>query len=237
MNTSLFPRDILAAFCFLAPWLTAPAVAQDSAFHLATSDPSRSPSPAIGNGRIGVVIPALGVGASPSFMAGIYETPPGDVPRIAALPAWTAIAVFDGERWLDSTAAAGAVRGYRQVLDMRAGTVRTSYEWVTGARHTGVAVETFVSRADSQLAVIRLDLTPHAKGRMKVRFALVGRPSPRRLQLATLPRADPAWRPADIWYPGHMAVRSSAATTRQSGALLALTSTPEGRTRMVAQAA
>jgi len=34
-----------------------------------------------------------------------------------------------------------------------------------------------------------------------------------------------------------MAVRSSAATKRQSGALLALTSTPEGRTRIVAQAA
>jgi len=237
MNTPLFPRDILAAFCFLVPGLITPAVAQDSAFHLATGDPTRSPSPAIGNGRIGVVIPALGVGASPSFMAGIYENAPGDVPRIAALPVWTAVAVFDGERWLDSTAAAGAVRGYRQVLDMRAGTVRTSYEWLTGARRTGVAVETFVSRADSDLAGIRLDLTPRVKGRMKVRFALVGQPPPRRLQLATLPRADPAWRPADIWYPGHMAVRSSAATARHSGALLALTSTPEGRTRVVAQAA
>ena len=43
-------------------------------------------------------------------MAGLYEHGPGDVPRIAALPAWNAIAVFDGERWLDSTAAAGAVR-------------------------------------------------------------------------------------------------------------------------------
>src|SRR5687768_10465967 len=118
MKTPLFPRDILAAFCFLVPVLTAPALAQDSAFHLATSDPARSPSPAIGNGRIGVVIPALGFGASPSFLAGLYENAPGDVPRIAAVPAWTAIAVFDGERWLDSAAAAGAVRSYRQVVDM-----------------------------------------------------------------------------------------------------------------------
>ena len=138
------------------------------------------------------------------------------MPRIVALPAWTAIAVFDGERWLDSTAAAGAVRGYRQALDMRTGTARTSYDWVTGARRTAVAVETFVSRADPHLAAIRLELTPRASGRMRVRFALAGRPPPRRLPLATLPRAEPAWGPADIWYPGHMVVRSRAATTRRS---------------------
>ncbi|HEY7504470.1 MAG TPA: hypothetical protein VH700_10250 [Gemmatimonadales bacterium] len=213
------------------------AAAQDSALHLATSDPARSPSPVIGNGRIGVLIPALGFGASPSFVAGLYENAPGDVPRIAAVPAWTAVAVFDGERWLDSAAAVGSVRAYRQVVDMGTGTARTSYEWASGARRTGVAVETFVSRADSHLAAVRLDLTPRAGGRLRVRFALVGRPPPRRLQLATVPKASPAWRPADIWYPGHMVVRSRAAARRQSGALLALTSTPEGRTSVLAQAA
>ncbi|HEU4525487.1 MAG TPA: hypothetical protein VFR62_10730 [Gemmatimonadales bacterium] len=234
MRSSLSARIILS---LLAPALTAPVFAQDSAFHLTTNDPSRSPSPAIGNGRIGVLIPALGLGATPSFMAGLYENAPGDVPRIAALPSWTGIAVFDGERWLDSTAVTGAVRGYRQVVDMRTGTARTSYEWASGARRTGVAVETFVSRADSHLAGVRLDLTPRAAGRMRVRFALVGRPPPRRLQLATLSRADPAWRPPDIWYPGHMVVRSRAAARRTSGALLALTSTPAGRTMVLAQAA
>jgi trehalose/maltose hydrolase-like predicted phosphorylase len=227
----------LSCFWILVSAIATPAAAQDSAFHLATTDPARSPSPAIGNGRIGVVIPALGFGASPSFLAGLYENAPGDVPRLTAVPAWTAIAVFDGERWLDSAAAASAVRGYRQVVDMRTGTARTSYEWASGARRTGVAVETFVSRADSHLAAVRLDLTPRAGGRMRVRFALVGRPPPRRLQLATLPKADPAWRPADIWYPGHMVVRSRAATPRPAGALLALTSTPEGRTLVLAQAA
>ena len=237
MKSLLFTRDILAAFCFLIPALSPPAVAQDSAFHLATSDPGRTPSPAIGNGRVGVVIPPLGFGASPSFVAGIFENAPGDVPRIAAIPAWTAIAVFDGQRWVDSAAAASAVRGYRQVVDMRTGTARTSYEWVSGARRTRVAAQTFVSRADSHFAAVRLDLTPRARGRMRVRFGIVGQPPPRRLQLATLPRADPAWRPADIWYPGHMVVRSRAATRRQSGALLALTSTPAGRTLVLAQAA
>ena len=226
---------VLVGACLLAPPV---ARAQDSTFLLATGDPARSPSPFIGNGRIGVVIPALGVGASNSFIAGLYENAPGDVPRIAAAPAWTAIGVFNGDHWLDSAAvAAGAVREYRQVLDMRTGAARTSYDWLDGTRRTTVGVETFVSRADSHLAGIRLDLTAHFTGRMRVRFAIAGRPPPRRLPLATLPRGDPKWRPADIWYPGHMVVRSRAATRVPGGARLSLTSTPEGRTTVLAQAA
>jgi hypothetical protein len=229
------PRYVTAALFLL--W-AAPAVAQDSAFHLATDDPARSPSPFIGNGRIGVVIPALGIGSSHSFVAGLYEHAPSDVPRIAVVPAWNAIGVFDGERWLDTSAvAAGAVREYRQVLDMRTGTARTGYDWIDGARRTTIGVETFVSRADSHLAAVRLDLTPSFKGRMRVRFAIAGRPPPRRLSLATLPRADPQWRPADIWYPGHMVVRSRTATRVPKGARLSLTATPEGRTTVLAQAA
>ena len=212
--------------------------AQDSTFHLAATDPARGPSPFIGNGRIGVVIPALGIGASNSFVAGLYEHAPSDIPRIISVPAWNAIGIFDGERWLDSAAVTtGAVRDYRQVLDMRTGTARTAYEWVNGARRTRVDVETFVSRADSNLAAMRLRLTPSSGGRMRVRFAIAGRPPPRRLALATLPRADPEWRPADIWYPGHMVVRSRTAARAPGGARLSLTSTPEGRTSVLAQAA
>jgi trehalose/maltose hydrolase-like predicted phosphorylase len=238
MTRLSFPHKVITPLPHLLAVLASAAPAQDSAFHLATSDPARTPSPAIGNGRIGVVIPALGFGPGPSFVAGIYENAPGDVPRIAAVPAWTALSVFDGERWLDSTAVAtGAVHGYRQVVDMRTGTARTTYEWVSGARRTGVAVETFVSRADSHLAALRLDLTPREAGRITVRFALAGRPPPKRLPLATLPKADPAWRPADIWYPGHMIVRSRTAGRAPGGARLSLTSSPAGRTLVLAQAA
>ena len=74
-----------------APRPGAPAAASgtapDSAFLLATEDPGRSPSPFIGNGHIGVLIPPLGIGPSISFLAGLYEHGPQDVPRIAALPA------------------------------------------------------------------------------------------------------------------------------------------------------
>jgi protein-glucosylgalactosylhydroxylysine glucosidase len=230
-------RNALSTTCFLA-LLQSIGVTQDSAFDLATRDPARAPSPAIGNGRIGVVIPALGFGTANTFLAGLYEHAPGDVPRIAAAPAWTAVAVFDGERWLDSSAVTGgALRDYRQVVDMRTGTARTGYEWRNGARRTGVAVETFVSRADSHLTALRLDLTPRQRGRMRVRFALIGLPAPKRLPLATLPRAHPAWRPVDIWYPGQMVVRSRVAERVPAGARLALTSTPTGRTLVLAQGA
>ena len=140
-----------------------------------------------------------------SFVAGIYENAPGDVPRIAMTPAWTAIAVSNGGRWLDSTAvAAGAVREYRQVVDMRSGSARTSYEWAADdSRRIAVATETFVSRADSHLAALRLQLTPRESGPLRVRFALVGRAPPKRLTKVTAPAvnsiaemSEPCRRPA-----------------------------------------
>jgi protein-glucosylgalactosylhydroxylysine glucosidase len=217
---------------------TAPA-AQDSGFELSTNDPHRSPSPFIGNGHLGVVIPALGIGASPSIMADMYEEAATDVPRIVAVPAWNAIDVFNGARWLEAQPAADStINAYRQVLDLRKGIARTSYHWANGPRLMSVRVETFVSRAAPGLSAIRLTLAPQYRGRLRVRFAIVGWPPPRRLALATLEKAERDWKPADIWYPGHMGVRSRTATQVPGGARLSLTSSLEGRpTTTLAQAA
>ena len=214
-------------------------VAGDSSFKLSTEDPRRAPSPFIGNGHLGLVIPALGIGASTSIMAGMYEEAEGDVPRIVSVPAWTAIDIANGDRWLDAKAVGDtSVSAYRQVLDMRTGTARTSYHWTVGSQRMSVRVETFISRADPSLSVVRLTLAPQYRGRLRVRFALVGWPPPRRLALATLEKAERDWKPADIWYPGHMAVRSRAATQMAGRARLSLTSSPEGRpTTTLAQAA
>ncbi len=218
---------------------TAPSPAPaDSAFWLASDDPARSPSPFIGNGRLGVVIPALGVGATPSFLAGLYENAATDIPRIVALPAWNSIGIHDGVRWLETTSvASGAIEKYAQSVDMRSGTARTGYDWVDGRKRTSVDVESFVSRADPRLAVIRLRVTPRQAGSMRVRFAIVGWPPPRRVALATIDRADPDWKLSDIWYPGHMKVRARSATRQPQGARLTMESTPEGRPTILAQAA
>jgi protein-glucosylgalactosylhydroxylysine glucosidase len=214
------------------------AQAPDSTFLLSTSDVRRSPSPFIGNGRVGVVIPALGIGASRSLVAGLYEHGPDDVPRIAAAPAWNAIGVFDGTRWLGTESPAdSSIRDYHQTVDMRTGTARTTYDWVDGARRTSVLVETFVSRAAPGLAAIRLELVPRQPGPVRVRFALAGWPPPRRLALARLERAEPGWTPADIWYSGHTLVRTRAATARPGLASLSMTSRPEGRQTTLAQVA
>jgi trehalose/maltose hydrolase-like predicted phosphorylase len=215
-----------------------PLRAQDSTFLLVTDDPHRSPSPFIGNGRLGVVIPPLGLGGSPAFLAGLYEEAPGDVPRIAGLPAWNAVSVFDGRRWLDAKPPpAGAVRDYHQSVDMHTGTARTSYDWDAGARKLSVRVETFVSRAEPSLAAIRLQLVPRQAGPLRVRFALAGHPPPKRLALARLERSEPQWRPPDVWYPGHMIVRGRTAARERNGGRLSLTATPEGRTTAVTEAA
>ena len=125
-----------------------------------------------------------------------------DVPRIAGIPAWNAIDVFDGSRWLSDSSQGDQLREYRQVIDMRTGAARTSYSWSSGTRQTKVESETFVSRADQHLAGTKLVLTPREAGRLRVRFALAGWPPPKRLALAQLTRAEPDWRPAVHVVPG-----------------------------------
>jgi trehalose/maltose hydrolase-like predicted phosphorylase len=146
--------------------------------------------------------------------------------------------VFDGRRWLTPERPDdSSVDAYTQVLDMRSGVVRTSFHWVNGSQRMSVRVQTFVSRADPNLGVIRLDVAPQYTGRIGLRFAIVAQPPPRRLPLATLEKADPNWKPGDIWYPGHMIVRDRQASRKSRGARLAMASVPEGRRMMLAQAA
>lgn len=219
------------------PGIAAQGAAGDSAFVLSTHDPARSPSPFIGNGHLGGRIAARGTAPAPAFVAGLYDEAAGDIPRIAAVPAWSTIDVHDGAHWLNAgTITAGTLQRYRQTLDMRTAIVRTAYDWVDGARRTSVAVESFVSRGDPHLAVVRLRIVPHQGGRMTVAFPLAGWPAPHRLALATIRRFRPGWTNADVWYPGHMAVRTAGATLTRDGGELSLTGSPAGRATVVDEA-
>jgi protein-glucosylgalactosylhydroxylysine glucosidase len=231
--------QLLVALCCLARLAGAQQTSDTSSgsFQLTTDDPDRTPSPFIGNGRLGLVIPPLGVGASLSLMAGLYEHGTDDVPRIVAVPAWNAIDVHDGTQWVAATAGVTPVSAYRQVLDMKSATARTSYHWNGRAGPMSVRVETFISRAGPGPAAIRLNLAPQYSGRLRVRFALAGLPAPRRLALGKLEKALPDWKPADIWYPGRMIVSSRSAVRLSNGARLSLSSNPEGRKSQLAQVA
>ena len=209
----------------------------DTAFLLTTTDPARAPSPFVGSGRLSMVVPPLGLGSSHSYLAGLYEEAEGDVPRIASLPAWNALAFHDGAAWLGLDSAVPvntSLRGYRQVLDMHTGSATTTYEWVNGTNHTAVEVETFVSRASAGLASVRLVLTPQQTGPMRVRFGMAQWPEPRRLPLGRLEQARTDWKPADIWYPGHSRIRERRAEREPDGGLVWLTAAPDGRSAEVA---
>jgi hypothetical protein len=229
---------VAAAAVGAAAALPAQVPSDDRSLVVAPHDPARSPSPFIGNGRIGLVIPALGLGPAESYVAGLYEEAPGDVPRIAGVPVWIPLGVCHRTGCLDSTAMTrGQLQGYHQSLDLRSGTARTEYDWVSGGERAAIRVESFVSRADRRMGATRLELTPAQGGRYRLRFALAGRAPPRRLALARIERADPAWRPPDIWYPGHMTVTSRRVVLEPNGARLDLTATPAGRDTRLSQAA
>ena len=97
--------------------------------------------------------------------------------------------------------------------------------------------EPFISRADPYQAAIRLALTPRAPARMRVRFALANWPSPARLPLATLEKVKREWGARELWYSGHMTVRTRTAALVPGGATLNMTAAPEGRTQTLAESA
>ena len=54
---------------------TPPDLAPDSAFLLTAADPARRPSPFIGNGHLGLVVPPLGIGADANTFSNFGSKP------------------------------------------------------------------------------------------------------------------------------------------------------------------
>src|SRR5438874_9267866 len=209
-NSRVMIDEPFSLSCCLLWFLAVSLPAQDSTFLLTTTDPTYRTPAFIGNGAFSLVGSPLGTTPALSFAAGVYDHAAGDVPRIAALPAWNEIDASDGDGWLNETRPdTSALEGYRQTLDLYDGTLSTSYEWVHGAKRTAVEVTGFVSRADANLAVIRLRLVPQYAGRITVAFPLREWPPPRRLALARLERSEPQWTLDSVWYPGHLVATAS----------------------------
>ena len=179
--------------------------AQDATFVLTTSDPAYRIPAFIGNGAFSLVSTPLAITAAESYAAGVYDHAPGDVARLAVLPAWNVFDVSDGrDRLADAARDTAALRDYRQTLDLYNGVLSTHYLWVHGARHTSVDVTAFVSRADPHLAVVRLRLVRGEPGPLTVRFGLRPWPPPPRLALGKLERYQPQWTQDSVWYPGQL---------------------------------
>jgi len=203
----------------------------DSTFILQTRSWAPYTRTYLGSGLIGLSSSRLATDPAESFMAGVYDHGEGDVPRVAALPAWNVVDVYDGAHWLDS---ATAVQEFHQTLDMFDGTLQTEYEWVDGDRAMGVRVEDFVSRAEPELGVARVEITPKFAGPLKVRMPLTAWPEPKRYPLEKLEALEgEARNQQTIWYPGHMNPRQC--TVQQNSARL--TAQPDGTSVMITEAA
>jgi trehalose/maltose hydrolase-like predicted phosphorylase len=169
-----------------------------------------------------------------SFMVGVIDYTPGDVPRPAALPSWAEMDYFDGAAWLNATpVTASSFRDYRQTLQMYDGVLSTQYVFASSGHVTRVAVTTFVSEDSTQVGVTSLSLTPDFTGTVLLRFTLRPHSAPaHRFPLASVPsaglRKSEAEAEAQIrltdptapergaeWYPGYVNIQSFGASEAQ----------------------
>lgn len=229
----------LCFLLFFSALLIQSVFAQDSSFVLTATTLEPYHASFLGNGYLSIATSRLGTGPDPSYMARVYDQGKGDIPRIAELPAWNAIDVYNGQRWLNETPVDSVgIRSFCQTLNMYDGIMTTSYRWVEGARVTNVTVQTFVSRDQRNCAAIRLTIQPKFSGRLKISFPLEAWPTPARIPLAELDSVfygTPGAWPV-IWYPGHMTRTRSGLSVHGERAILWLVSESDGRKTQLAQA-
>ncbi len=194
----------------------------------------------VGNGNVGVSSSQLGTLPTHSYMAWIYEHYPGDVARIASLPAWDAVNFFNGKSWLNSTHATDkTLSKYHQTLDMYDGILKTAYEWNDAGRRTEIMTSIFVSRSNPNLAVTVFTAKPRYSGKVRVTFPIIEWKPPHRMELAEV--ADIKVKMVnglpDVWYPGHMKLEQRSALGHKRTAQESVVARPDGDSSIVAIAA
>lgn len=197
----------------------------------------------LGNGYFSMVTSQLGTAPTRSYMIKLYDHAADDVPRIAALPAWNEVNFFNGRNWLNDTALEkDRLRSYRQSLNMYDGSLKTSYQWVEDNRATSIEVESFVSRSNPHLAVVKFQMTPHYSGSVQVSLPIRPSKAPHRIPLARIESWKAVGEAAKqagttSSYPGHMVVRDQSAKLSKAGGILEVISQADGGTTAVAEIA
>ncbi len=170
----------------------------DSAWSLSTNrfDNSFEAESYVGNGYIGLRVPAAGMGylgglgnvgwpigterIASAIAAGVYaKVADGtfykeEKQAIALLPNWSTLTFGDASgNYSPATASAANVSEYRQELDLRTGVVSTSGIWTSpGGNKTRFLYRVGTDRARSHIAVVTLELTPMWSGKAAVTSAL-----------------------------------------------------------------
>jgi trehalose/maltose hydrolase-like predicted phosphorylase len=193
----------------------------------------------LGNGYFSLVTHQLGSKPAESYMVKVYDRAPDDVPRIAALPAWNEVNVFNGERWLNDTALDnGSLRGYSQALNMYDAYLLTRYDWVDGGRSISVEIKAFVSRSNRYLAAVQLRFTPHYAGVIKVLLPVRAWKAPTRLpvgRMETLLRV-PQGKALNVRYPGHMVVQDRKVEVGKNSGQVQVVARADGGNTSIAEA-
>ncbi|MCL2728684.1 MAG: NEW3 domain-containing protein [Actinomycetia bacterium] len=148
--------------------------------------------PFVGNGYLAQRLPAIGAGfegngdlgtgnwpmnnprSTTALVAGVYEKS-GASDYISTLPSWSDLSFDVDGHVLDAKVPASQISGYRQTLDMRAGTVTTSFVWTpeTG-RSASVTYEVLANRDRMHLGQVRATVTPSWSGDVTVTSLLNG---------------------------------------------------------------
>jgi len=152
----------------------------------------------LGNGYIGVRIPAAGMGylgdlgkigwplgterITSSIAAGLFaKTADGTFYKepkeaLALIPTWSTLTFGDSSgTYSAATASKSNVSSYRQSLDLSTGIVTTSGTWTSpGNRQTRFVYRVLTDRARSHVAVVELKLTPLWTGKATISSILDG---------------------------------------------------------------
>ena len=187
----------------------------------------------LANGYLSTLTAPRGTEATRAYLVGFMDYASGDMSRPAAIPAWTEVdfnpgAAGERHGWLNRAALnQRRFSDYQQTLDLRAGTLTTSYRYLDGGRTTSIEVTTLVSEAAPHLAATQLKVTPDYDGTVQLSFGLLlwSEHAPR-FPLAEItgpqmedavaargltlePQPPASADRAAVWYPGYTEVRAS----------------------------
>ncbi|GAB6283419.1 MAG: hypothetical protein STSR0008_21860 [Ignavibacterium sp.] len=194
----------------------------------------------IGNGHFSLSSSLLGTNLAESFMIKVYDEAEDDIPRIVNLPSWNEINYFNGIKWLNDFQLNDSLelQNYYQKLDMYNGLIETKYSWIVENKKSDINISTFISRNNSNLAVLKFDLTTNFSDTVILSFPIKERERQARMALAELEKVEPnppgKW-PAE-WYPGFTEITNIETNNdNKDGQIFALLQT-EGRNTKLALA-
>jgi protein-glucosylgalactosylhydroxylysine glucosidase len=134
----------------------------------------------LANGYLSTMTGPRGTESNLAYLVAFMDYTKEDISRPAAIPGWSGIDYSTGkssagEFWLNNVKlGAKAYSGYRQTLNMRDGTLSTSYRYTDDSKKsTDIRVITFASQASPHLGASQLSITPAFTGTVQLAFSFM----------------------------------------------------------------